>query len=215
MTVTANIDARLLERERITNELHDRCIKNISSVALRLEAMVQKSKDFDDLSPDATETVLECITELRDVDRVVRQVLANTLELPARTTLRHELARLVLEHNKRSSVRANLRPIADVDFLPESLEQIVMIVSEALENAHRHSGGTDVWIDTREIGLSPLVIEISDNGTGLPFVNTERFGLRTMRSRARELGGILVTKNGRFTGGAQIVLHVPLAGNAL
>src|SRR5690606_33423062 len=62
------------------------------------------------------------------------------------------------------------------------------IAQEAFTNALRHSGATRVELRLAcTEGL--LVLEVSDNGRGLPPEHRRGLGLVTMRERASQLGG--------------------------
>ena len=76
--------------------------------------------------------------------------------------------------------------------LPHALEiPIYRLIQEALTNIHKHARATcaSVTLSTR-YGL--LIVEISDNGGGFEVKETapEQMGLRNMRERVREVGGV-------------------------
>jgi signal transduction histidine kinase len=70
----------------------------------------------------------------------------------------------------------------------EIAEQALHAVREALSNAARHAGASqvDVTVDTG----SDLVVVVRDNGTGMK-ESTRRSGLANLAERARQLGGTL------------------------
>jgi signal transduction histidine kinase len=74
-----------------------------------------------------------------------------------------------------------------------SVLQVMRIVQEAMNNAIRHSGASELsaratW--TPDTGT--LEVRVSDNGCGMSGVNArDGRGLANMRQRARELGGAL------------------------
>ena len=67
---------------------------------------------------------------------------------------------------------------------------------EALSNAARHAGATqvDVTVDVDADGM--LTVQVTDNGTGIP-ADGRRSGLRNLASRAEKLGGELRLGAGR------------------
>jgi two-component system, LytTR family, sensor kinase len=105
------------------------------------------------------------------------------------------------------------------DLAPETLDAAVptLLWHPVLENAIRHGvtplagGGRIVIASTRE--GDDLILEIRDNGTGLPLggVAREGVGLRNIRERVGQLYG----SRGRFTlesaigGGAVAILRIP------
>jgi signal transduction histidine kinase len=72
----------------------------------------------------------------------------------------------------------------------EATEQAITALREALSNAARHSGATqvDVTVDVDHGGF--LTVRVADNGTGVP-PGGRRSGLRNLADRAAKLGGEL------------------------
>jgi signal transduction histidine kinase len=216
--MTAILDPVQFERERITSELHDRAIKGISAVALKLEALVEQSPGFDDLSPSATQTVLDCVTELRDVDRVVRNILEDLVR-PQPRTLKMALYALAIEFNERAPtwqhVRANR--IDEVVLAPDVVEELVLIATEALENALKHSEANFITIEAKLLRGMSLIMTVEDDGIGLQAepVIANHFGLAGMASRARKIGAVFVTRRPALGCGTQVVTHLPLVEKVL
>ena len=69
------------------------------------------------------------------------------------------------------------------------------IAVEAMTNAARHSSGSHCSVHVGTI-RGQLVVEVSDDGTGLDPGRRPGVGLRSMRERAGELGGTLSTGPG-------------------
>jgi signal transduction histidine kinase len=72
----------------------------------------------------------------------------------------------------------------------EVAEQALAALREALSNAARHAGASevDVTADVDPDGI--LAVQVIDDGTGIP-AGTKRSGLRNLASRAEQLGGEL------------------------
>ena len=61
------------------------------------------------------------------------------------------------------------------------------VTAEAVSNALRHSGGSRLTV---EISVADMfVLDIIDNGCGIPADNSRRSGLTNMKRRAEQLGG--------------------------
>ena len=92
-----------------------------------------------------------------------------------------------------SNVRLEL-DITDVD--DDNLEdQILSIVTEALSDALRHSGGTniDVEVNTGSDGVS---IRVTDDGIGFDTRSpTTGMGLANIAARAEKIGGALTLRS--------------------
>jgi signal transduction histidine kinase len=87
--------------------------------------------------------------------------------------------------------------------------QVSLVFKESINNAIRHSGGTEVraGLDVRG-GF--LILTIADNGKGFDASRVSQGrGLRSMTERARELGGELKVESEPGAGVA-ITLRVPL-----
>lgn len=69
--------------------------------------------------------------------------------------------------------------------------QILRIMQEAVTNAMRHSGASEIALATGRSGSGLIHIGISDNGRGMPAEIRAGRGLTSMRSRAKALGGSL------------------------
>ncbi|MEV4869375.1 GAF domain-containing sensor histidine kinase [Streptomyces syringium] len=97
--------------------------------------------------------------------------------------------------------------------LPAAVEVAVYLIGgEALNNVVRHSGADAATVTVRVVP-DRVIVEVSDDGQGLPEHRTRGgVGLRSMEERAAELGGQFRIANGP---GGGAVLHAsfpPVAG---
>ena len=97
----------------------------------------------------------------------------------------------------------------------EAAEQALAALREALSNAARHSGASqvDVVVDICPDGV--LSVQVTDDGTGLPDPGsgTRRSGLRNLASRAEKFGGELrlgAAHEGAEKPGTRLEWRVPL-----
>ena len=93
--------------------------------------------------------------------------------------------------------------------LPAAREEAAYrIGQEALHNALRHAGPSVVTVAVRDGGGS-LVLEVTDDGRGFDLdAPSRRFGLASMRERARAAGGRLDVRS-RPGAGTTVRLEVP------
>ena len=101
---------------------------------------------------------------------------------------------------KRSGVKVNLDIATEGERLPMSVEIVLFrILQESLTNVHRHSGATQVSVCFL-YQLEKMVLEIRDNGRGIPAERLNRLreasaevgvGLAGMHERLHELNGRL------------------------
>jgi signal transduction histidine kinase len=101
---------------------------------------------------------------------------------------------------KRSGVKVSMDIATDQERLPMSVEIVLFrILQESLTNVHRHSGATQVSVCFLP-KLEEIVLEIRDNGRGIPAERLNRLreasaetgvGLAGMHERMHELNGQL------------------------
>jgi signal transduction histidine kinase len=177
--------AREEERRRIRRDLHDGLGPALSGVVFQLES----ARLLMDRDPAAAERQLAATsTQVQDVVTDVRR-LVHDLRPPALDdrglvgALRQQAERLTGDE-LRVDVHA-----PDLDSLPAAVEVAAYrIVGEALTNVSRHAAAT-----ATSVGLAiedgQLVVEVADDGVGIPADAEAGVGLVSLRERAAELGG--------------------------
>lgn len=90
---------------------------------------------------------------------------------------------------------------------PRPTLQILRILQEAVTNAMRHSGATEIALKSQDDGDGHIRIVIRDNGRGIPDGIKGGRGLISMRSRAEALGGSLAVQS--KAGGTSLQLTIP------
>jgi signal transduction histidine kinase len=78
--------------------------------------------------------------------------------------------------------------------MPEAtMDTAYHVVQEAITNAVRHSGATNLWLTFLQDG-DAILVDIQDNGSGMASVQPNlapTYGLRGMRERVEAVGGRL------------------------
>lgn len=90
---------------------------------------------------------------------------------------------------------------------PRPTLQILRILQEAVTNAMRHSGASEVSLSSHQDADGRIHIRIADNGRGLPEEIRGGRGLTSMRSRAEAVGGTLDIESGPL--GTALKLSLP------
>ena len=203
--------AQLEERARLARELHDAVTQSLYSMSV-LAGAWRRQIDAGQLQPQPAH-----IAELGELAQLtLREVRLLIYELRP-TELEEEgllgaLYRRMEAVEQRAGMSARLivtdeagRPyplpsdgraaMVDFDRLPPALEHgLYRIVQEALNNALKHSGATDVTVHVR-LGGSTISFDIEDNGHGFnadpPPHSGHGFGMTGMKERVRQLGGTL------------------------
>jgi ligand-binding sensor domain-containing protein/signal transduction histidine kinase len=95
----------------------------------------------------------------------------------------------------------------------EARHHFFLVAKEALNNAARHSGGTEVWLRLR-VADGELHFRIEDNGKGYAPGTNDKFGngLANMKRRMEEIGGAFELISPP-EGGTCIYLKLPLSAN--
>lgn len=190
------------ERRRMSAELHDGVCNDLLAIGMNIRKGI---------SPEATARMVEgCRESVRRIshelmppefayaslDEVLRFFVAKQAEASGALTLRYR---------SELSEDAALSDISDNVAL-----EVYRIVQEAVGNALRHSGASEIIVsltlDPRE--LSAIV---SDNGR---FISSGKkgIGLDSMRRRARSIGAD-VTLSGSENGGTELRLNVKITEN--
>jgi signal transduction histidine kinase len=184
---------RLIEREQAGSEERQRMMRDLhDSLGLHLNTALRQARQPDTPREAVTHTLMDCLDDLRVAIDSLDTGESNAVVLLG--TLRYRLAPRFESLGIKLSWRidANLPELPDLD--PESALNLLRIVQEALGNAMKHSGASEVTIS---IGLGKnetedkLIIEVTDNGCGLPDMPASGRGLKNMQLRAKRLGGEL------------------------
>ncbi len=199
------------ERSRIAQDLHDNIGANLAQIGLLTEQVEQAMDD-----PDEMRTRLDHIFNVshataKELDAVVWAVD------PANDTL-EEFARYVHGYAEDYLGMAGIRchftstgPMPVLHLSASLRHHLLMVVKEALHNVVGHAAATVV---TLGIGIEDhhVVLEIADDGCGLPPAGTRRSGngLHNMKSRAAEIGGICELLTPASGCGTIVRLTVPI-----
>jgi signal transduction histidine kinase len=131
------------------------------------------------------------------MDETIKDIRATIFALqargaPAAPDLRAGIVSLVEEMTPAFGFAPSLRLGAGLggQVSPEAAEQALAALREALSNAARHAGASqvDVTVDVDDEGI--LTVQVTDDGTGIP-PGAPRSGLRNLAARAQAIGGEL------------------------
>jgi signal transduction histidine kinase len=199
------VTTREEERRRLRRDLHDGLGPQLASQTLTLTAARKLLRDDPDaaeaLLVNATVHVQEAITDIRRLVYDLRPPALDDLGLIAAL---HE--QIALYQSSGVSF------ILDVpDQLPELSAAVEVacyrIIQEALTNVVRHAHARTCTIHIALNGI--LILEITDDGTGLTAVCRPGVGFSSMRERAEELGGNCIFES-RPAGGTRVYAQLPL-----
>ncbi|MBA4146479.1 MAG: hypothetical protein H0X66_00060 [Verrucomicrobia bacterium] len=200
------------ERRRIAQDLHDDLGSGITEIMLLTELAKR-----DEGPPARLQAQLDGIThKARQVatamDEIVWTVNPKNDSLP-------DLASYICDYTREFLGAARIRCRIDVnDHLPpepvtaQQRHNLFMAVKEALNNAVKHSGATEVWLRISWLA-NQLAVTVEDNGRGFVSadVRSGGNGLQNMRSRLESIQG-RVEFASELEQGTKVVFVLPLVG---
>ncbi len=174
--------ALIEDRQRIARDLHDSVIQDLFAVGLGLQSLTDSLADENVLLK-----LTSAIDTLDDSVAALRRYIFELKETPMPATglderLQQVVSRLGSAYPAR--VVLSLGTLGDGPWVDDA----VLLATEALSNALRHSGATlvDVFAGIED---GQLVVEVTDNGSGFTDADTRGLGLHSMRTRAESHGG--------------------------
>lgn len=205
--------ATIEERERIARDLHD----DLGQLLGFLTAKVQAARELvgGGRPAEASAELTELESAARDLSAQVREAILG-LRTPAESDrpLPQAIERYVAELEIQSGLRVELEaaPDAGASLPGPTRYQALRIVQEALSNVRRHAHAARASVSLSERD-GVLEIVVRDEGVGFDpsaAARSGRFGLKTMRERARSLGGTLEVRSAPGAG-TTVIATIPLA----
>ncbi|WP_130290705.1 sensor histidine kinase [Pseudonocardia sediminis] len=197
------------ERSRLHRDLHDGIGPSLAALVLGLDAIAHAARGdgaalaVPELAGELKSDVRVVIADLRRVVDELRPPALDELGL-AGALDRH----LATYRSVPGRTRIRLHPPGPLDGLSAAVEVAAYrIVAEAVTNAVRHSGASTCEV---RIALEDrLVVEVVDDGRGIPSPEPAGTGLPSLRERASALGGECVVSR-RDRGGTRVRAALPV-----
>ena len=196
------IDAQEDERRRVSRDLHDDVSQRLALLNIEISVLGQRAGQ--DVS--GLESIAQGLAE--ELRRISHNLHPGKIEqlgpIPALESLCREAARA-------ADLDIRFRNRAGHVDLPQDLGlSLYRITQEALRNAWKHSGASEVTVTLDRAG-DGISLEVADDGKGFrPDGDSEPgLGLMSMEERARAAGGVL-SIDSRSGEGTRIRVRVPL-----
>jgi two-component system sensor histidine kinase UhpB len=202
---SAALHAQEEERARVARDLHDEVNQSLTGLLLRLEAARETAPP--ELEGELAETKAlanQAMTELLSLARQLRPTALDDLGLVAAIEGQ-------VEQLRRGEIAASLHAEGNFSDLDADAQLVVYrVAQEALSNAARHSGAKRVEVRLRRSDTGGVALEVSDDGRGFAFDESQRgLGIGGMRERALLIGAELTIES-RPDHGTTVRLLVPL-----
>jgi signal transduction histidine kinase len=205
---SAREDARQLtlvaERERIAHDLHDHVIQRLFAAGMDLQGTLARAR-----SPEIVDRLNRTLDDLQTIIEEIRTTIFQLKSPLGRTTdFRQRVQRVVADLTENRDIVTTTRihgPTTAVG--GELAEHAEAVTAEAVSNALRHSGASRLTVEVRVGDM--FVLDIIDNGCGIPAGNDRNSGLSNMKYRAEQLGGACEITNPP-EGGTRVHWAAPL-----
>jgi signal transduction histidine kinase len=179
----------LAERTRLATEIHDTLAQGFTSILMLTQAAEASLRR----DPDAAQDALTLI------ERTTRENLAEARSLVAAlapaaldgTTLPEALHRLADRHRAETRAEVSVDVSGDPAPAPDTDVVLLRAAQETLANVRKHACAARVRV---LLGYRPdgVTLVVTDDGAGFdPTANGSGYGLRGMRHRVEQSGGIM------------------------
>ncbi len=193
------------ERRRLSAELHDGLGARLSYLKMKLEAGNANDEGFkSDLDL--------AIEELREISHNLNPDYLN------RVGLFKAIESFVNVLNKHGKIKYNyfVGDLNHLQFSKEASVNLMRIITELLNNVHKHSEGTEAFVQISESN-GQFLITVEDNGLGIAksqstLSSNHGIGMQTIQDRVNVFNGKIQidSNNGTF-----ITIDIPVANLAL
>lgn len=172
------------DRDRIARDLHDHVIQRLFAVGLSLQGTIPRAR-----SAAVQRRLSDAVDDLQEIIGEIRTTIFDLHgSASASTRLRQRLDATIAKF-AGSGLHTTVQFVGPLSVVDAPLaDHAEAVVSEAVSNAVRHSGGTTLSVQVKV--EDELCIEVADNGGGIPEAITSS-GLVNLRQRAEEAGGTL------------------------
>jgi two-component system sensor histidine kinase UhpB len=201
---SAALHAQEEERARVARDLHDEVNQSLTGLLLRLEAAREAAPP--ELEGEIAETKALANQAMRELLSLARQLRPTALDdLGLAAAIGGQVEQL-----GRGEITAGLETEGDFSDLGDDQQLVVYrVAQEALNNAARHSEARRVEARLRREAGGGVVLEVSDDGRGFAFDESQRgLGIDGMRERALLVGAELTIES-RPGAGTTVRLDVP------
>ena len=174
----------LAERERIAHDLHDHVIQRIFAAGMDLQGTLARAR-----SPEVADRLNRTLDDLQTIIEEIRTTIFQLKSPLARDGgFRQRIQRVVADLTESRDIVTTVQMFGPMTAVGDELaEHAEAVTTEAISNAVRHSGASRLTVEVSVADM--FIVDIIDNGCGVPVDNPRRSGLANMTRRAEQLGG--------------------------
>lgn len=205
----SQLEARMLERERIARELHDTLLQGFQGLMLRFQSvadLISPDQPARSLIEDAMTRGDEVLAEGRDR---VRNLRGSEISEDLPSALHKSAAKFAIGSAPEVHVvvEGTARPLH-----PVVNDELIAICSEAIANAFKHANARNIDVDI-VYRRRRFDVRIRDNGVGIDprVIDNGRkghYGLAGMRERAQKIRASF-TLSSRSNMGTEVEITLP------
>ena len=180
------------ERGRIAKDIHDDLGSSLTRIMMMGERVEEGLGRREDITPQVNKIVASARHTLQSLDEIVWAVNPENDTLNG---LLEYIGHYVNEFFENTHVSCRLElpvELPEYNLAAEVRHNLFLVVKEALHNALKHSGATEVRVEA-SVKAAVLEIVVADNGNGFEMngaaVTRVGNGLRNIRNRMEQLGG--------------------------
>ena len=191
-------------QRRVARELHDDLGQALVGLKLKLSQLREGVRDDRGLAAlaETREMVGTCLAKVRTLALLLHPPELDVLGLRA------AIASYVEGFRERSGIEVSVQLSREFPSLPRAVENALFrITQECLLNVQRHSGGAKAQVRV-EIDSARAILEIKDDGVGIPSNGKTGVGLASIAERVKQLNGTLEITSGEW--GTLVRAVVPL-----
>lgn len=200
-------EARVLEKRRISEELHDGILSRLFGTRLSLDSLNTSKTD------DAIQTRSNYINELKAIEQEIRKVSHElNIDFVANSSYIGLVKTLLEKQSSAYNLVCHLKYEDEINWEEVSNKIKIYyyrIIQEALQNSWKHAEADHVNIEFYTTEKN-ICLDILDDGKGFNLSKSKKgIGLKNMTSRVNEIGGFLIIKSNKNIG-TKIIIHTPI-----
>lgn len=177
------------EQQRIGRDLHDGLGQKLTGLAFMAKSLERRLKNQDRDAAEQAMTIAQLVNDAKSDARNLSKGLV-TVDLKGNGIVL-AIEELAARVEQFADVECSVVSELTIPILDETVAMhIYRICQEALNNAVKHSGASEVRVLLRQ-EEDQLIVSIEDNGRGLQHIENKGMGLRIMAFRAQMINAAL------------------------